>query len=44
MAFHNKAVPDAKRSRRNLAVAVFVFLFVALDDELPRFSGLDGDV
>jgi hypothetical protein len=44
MTFHNKAIPDAKRPRRNLAVAVFVFLLIALDDKLPRFSGLDRDV
>jgi len=25
-------------------MTVFVFLLVAIDDELPGFSGLDGDV
>ena len=44
MALDNKAVLDAKRSRCHLAMPVFVFLIVAVDDELPRFSGLDGDM
>ena len=44
MALDNKAVLDAKRSRCRFAMTVFVFLLVAIDDELPGFSGLDGDV
>lgn len=44
MALDNKAVLDAKRSRCHLAMTVFVFLLVAIDDELPGFSGLDGNM
>jgi hypothetical protein len=44
MAFDNKAVLDAKRLGRHLAMTTLVFLLIPIHDKLPGFSRLDGHV